>query len=58
MKERDAYELAIIVDWLAERNAELERKNTSLTFRAEFAEQEAANYRSRLEAEGLLEEGE
>lgn len=58
IKERQAYEWEVIVDYLAERCAILERDNLSLNLRAEFAENEAENYKARLEAADLLEEGE
>ena len=58
IKERSAYEWETIADFLAERCAILERENLSLSLRAEFAETEAENYKARLEAADLLEEGE
>lgn len=58
IKERQAYEWEVIADFLAERCAILERDNLTLNLRAEFAENEAENYKARLDAAGLLEEGE
>lgn len=58
IKERQAYEWEVIADFLAERCAILERDNLTLNLRAEFAENEAENYKVRLDAAGLLEEGE